>query len=799
MNNYQLYRTNVLLGGQMKYDLILSQNSNNHNIDIKDIHITPISNNAPYNKYIDDDVLNYNHIENIKTFYKKTSGSFYKTFINPALNNLYPLPEEYKEIKETTYEMGCRRKSNQLYDKQFEFLCPVWLEQIEDFEDLSFEIQIKTNPTSQNIITKKIVFKDKLAKYFDDYTKLLGLYDGYDWVFNISKQNCIVSGVDVKNGTCKELRLSNFYNDLLYRERPLLEVNNLIINELNKHNLITRQLFNFNLCFNISDILGFYTFNQLKDYPLYINVVVCINDKPLDLRDIFSNHEYIDKPISEIPTLSINNGEISISEERSGINVLDYLNDNKHIDLVDKNKILQNTCHWEYSNIKGSIFNLYDGFCGVFKAVDNTGTGGDSGNTGTGGDSGNTGTDGTSPIPDVIYNYPSGDNILMPGVIAWPFGTDYVHEDSNEGPNSDSAKAYADKIYEKLFDLLNHKEPPTEEEKDEFDDYFTDLSYDLYHWATFGRITIPDVGEVGPVKLLLVSLNCSCNNNHERGKYELAKFAEYVKKSYNDPTSYPKLDSKYKWNVLPVPNSQDSSNGGHGYIFYSNDYNEIIAIQQTAAEWGWEPKNDNSDYVSSWFEITEWIKMYKLYERISETGEQYPYPYNKINMAETLHNTRILRELIQNIMHRWYVECTWSSKSSKTAIKPISVPQPQQFKYYNSKYYNGFSTDLNMTDINEIGYPYWCNAYKVQNLYEILCDMINDTSRYQNLFSTFSQNCVINNINYHAPTKDMQNIDVIMLQTDFGLTEDELSQLNKRITEIHINGIRKWHAYQFKI
>lgn len=496
MNNYQLYRTNVLLGGQMKYDLILSQNdNNNHNIDIKDIHITPISNNAPYNKYIDDDVLNYNHIENIKTFYKKTSGSFYKTFINPALNNLYPLPDEYKEIKETTYEMGCRRKSNQLYDKQFEFLCPVWLEQISNFEDLSFEIQIKTKPTSQNIITKKIVFKDKLAKYFDDYTKLLRLDDGYDWVFNINKQNCIVSGVDVKNGTCKELRLSNFYNDLLYRERPLLEVNNLIINELNKHNLITRQLFNFNLCFNISDILGFYTFNRLKDYPLYINVVVCINDKPLDIRDIFSNHEYIDKPISEIPTLSINNGEISVSEERSNINVLDYLNDNKHIDLVDKNKILQNTCHWEYSNIKGSIFNLYDGFCGVFKAVDNT-------------------------------------------------------------------------------------------------------------------------------------------------------------------------------------------------------------------------------------------------------------------------------------------EAT------------------QQFKYYNSKYYNGFSTDLNMTDINEIGYPYWCNAYKVQNLYEIVCDMINDTSRYQNLFSTFSQNCVVNNINYHAPTEDMHNIDVIMLQTDFDLiSKDKLSQLNKKITQIHVNGVRKWHVY----
>ena len=52
MNNYQLYRTNVLLGGQMKYDLIL--NSDPNHTYISDIHISPISKDAPYSKHIEE-------------------------------------------------------------------------------------------------------------------------------------------------------------------------------------------------------------------------------------------------------------------------------------------------------------------------------------------------------------------------------------------------------------------------------------------------------------------------------------------------------------------------------------------------------------------------------------------------------------------------------------------------------------------------------------------------------------------------------------------------------------------------
>jgi hypothetical protein len=79
MNNYQLYHTNILLGGQMKWDLILDLSNND--LVVSDFHLTPISNNVPYNKYSKDQLLNYKHEENVSRFYKKISGHFYKEMI----------------------------------------------------------------------------------------------------------------------------------------------------------------------------------------------------------------------------------------------------------------------------------------------------------------------------------------------------------------------------------------------------------------------------------------------------------------------------------------------------------------------------------------------------------------------------------------------------------------------------------------------------------------------------------------------------------------------------------------------
>lgn len=378
MNNYQLYRTNVLLGGQMKYDLILNSSGNNVDI-IDDIHISPISDRAPYNKYIKDDILNYSHQENIKNFYKNMSGSFYKDFITPVLNNPYPLPDNYNEDNyESTYEMGCRRKNYQLYSKQFEFFCPVWIEQLSDLSKIKFEIRIKTTleqSAEQPLLISKIIkFNDKIEKYFNDYIKFVKIDSGKDWILDINKLCSIVSGLNVESGTNTNVELNHFYKDLIYRERPLLEFNNMIINELNKNKLIAPQLFNFNICFNLDDLLSDFVMMNLYCQPVYIDINVLINDEALCKKDIFSNYEHIKKKVLSVDTYSqtiYRNNELEKFTIQNidlvDFNVLDYLKDNKCIDLIDKNKILQNVCHWCNSADPSYHFNIYDGFSLLFK------------------------------------------------------------------------------------------------------------------------------------------------------------------------------------------------------------------------------------------------------------------------------------------------------------------------------------------------------------------------------------------------------------------------------------------------
>lgn len=358
MENYQLYRTNVLLGGQMQYDLIL-----NHE-DITDFHISPISDKVAYNHHIVDNLLNNSHQENIKEFYKKTTSFFYKDFANPQLTSLYPLPNNYRgETSDTTYEMGIKwTNKGRLYKKDFEFFCPLWLEKIENgISDLSFRFTLLTD---KEIISKdiKIEYGSKLQKYFDRYIKSIELNQGCDWVFNINKNINVVSGLNVNTGLPVVKKIFNLYNDLTYRERPLLEFNNLIINELNNNSLITRQLFNFNFCFNLEDLFG----NVLCDLiprtsykDLKISLKVFYKGKELEVVDIFSNHQFI-------PKIDITPKPIPANQNVTDINVLDHLLDYKCIDLIDKNKIVQNTCHWQLSN-SGLHFNVYEGFSPILE------------------------------------------------------------------------------------------------------------------------------------------------------------------------------------------------------------------------------------------------------------------------------------------------------------------------------------------------------------------------------------------------------------------------------------------------
>jgi hypothetical protein len=380
MNNYQLYHTNILLGGQMKWDLILDLSNND--LVVSDFHLTPISNNVPYNKYSKDQLLNYKHEENVSRFYKKISGHFYKEMIDSKLSSEWPIikdSDKFQDTHDSQYEMGCNRALYKVYGKQFEFLCPVWLEHLDG--DLSFEISILSKFGGTPLITKVLklskgnystpegIYHDKFTNYFNSYISNIGLDKGNDRVMSVhlDKGTSQISALNVKTGMNEVKDLPNLVTNLISRERPLMEFDNMIIQSFPDNALIAHQLFNFNLCFNISDILNPMLSSMLSKQCVYIKVDVRVGDKLLEMRDFYSNYSYIPKKRCGYDFVINDSGITHLQGEETSPNVLDYMKDNKFIDFINRNKIVQSTVHWSLVGNNDYILNCYNGFGGYYE------------------------------------------------------------------------------------------------------------------------------------------------------------------------------------------------------------------------------------------------------------------------------------------------------------------------------------------------------------------------------------------------------------------------------------------------
>lgn len=367
MENFQLYRTNILLGGQMKWDLILDKSSNE--LIVKDLHLTPISRNIPYTLQSQENLLNYSHRDNVKTYYSRMKNVFYNHGVNTEFLHNWPIIVDNGAVinpYNDVCDMGCRRsKHYNIYDKQFEFFCPLWIEHMDG--DIVFEISIKSPKMSNPITTKKLTIKKlygdeettPFEKYFNEYIKYVGIDKGSDNVMcvNFDGNNAHIVGMDVETGNQVTKDVSDIISVMTSRERPVMEFDNVLISNFYNNHTIVNQLFNINLCFNLSDIMSLSLEHTLYGKSFSISIDVYIGDKKLTLKDFDTEYEFIKKPV--------------IYGEDKNYNVLNYLADDRCIDLICENKLSQPICHWSLCGNNDYIFNLYSGFGGYSVVDDN--------------------------------------------------------------------------------------------------------------------------------------------------------------------------------------------------------------------------------------------------------------------------------------------------------------------------------------------------------------------------------------------------------------------------------------------
>ena len=377
MNNYQLYRTNVLLGGQMRWDLTLD--SIQGRLQVSDFHLSPISKWIPYNRFIDEDLLNYSHKDNIRSFYKKIGDYFYSESVDPKLLLRQPIIVKEGEEVDTyndIYDLGLSRLSYKLTGKSFQYFCPLWLEDFGEDDKIKFEFVFRSRTIGDDgefsfndYISKSFVlensdlygeYHNKFVDYFTNYVKYVSVDDKIgDNIINVDYKNNFISvdGVSVESGDARTVNSSLIVSNLYSRERPLMEFDQMLVDNVKNNKLVVKQLFNFNFLFNVEDIIDKTVLDML--YGDYINILVRVyisRDEKYELLDTVSfdtNYEFVDRGDGVIDKDGV---------KAKGTNVLDYMKDYNCVDLVDKNKVYPDIFHWSLRDDPGSYFNIYSGF-----------------------------------------------------------------------------------------------------------------------------------------------------------------------------------------------------------------------------------------------------------------------------------------------------------------------------------------------------------------------------------------------------------------------------------------------------
>ena len=351
---YQLVRTSPYLSGQVRWDLIV-----NPSREIGDVYIRPISDNIVYNGT--GSARGSRHVDNVKQLYNTIEDVFFESVskfssIGALYNSGYEL-----DPYDHTYEMGVRRISYSLYNKQFSFLCPIWISEYIDYSKLSFRLSIQdANPSGRrNNIIVNIRLHDRVVEYISEYMSS-GADDtplSDDLIgFKFDPIDAHITGLQVDKGRLSTIDIHDVISNLISIERPMMEFDDMIVKQFRYNHIVAQQLLNLNLVFDIQDLVGDVA-DTLLGHDLNITCRVYYGDKSLELKDLYTNYTFI--PSYEMET-----------RDMTGPNVLEHLQDYKAKDLAHVNKVVQPIFHWALLENPDIIYNMYDGFGPCFTDID---------------------------------------------------------------------------------------------------------------------------------------------------------------------------------------------------------------------------------------------------------------------------------------------------------------------------------------------------------------------------------------------------------------------------------------------
>ena len=259
--------------------------------NIQQASLQPLQNKL-FNRDIQLSLLNDKYEHDIKKFYNKYLNTFYNENYSYSKN-------DFKYYDETTnsdyssrnknYEFGCKRISYFNTGYQYEFFCPIY---IDNYEDLPKYLDIKININNYKHKTIRINLandnsKNYLFRYLDLYIRKI---DNKIIFFNNDTKQATYFGIDAKNGGFVAIKDNNV-KSLYEYQVPINEFNKTINNGFVRNELVMKQIIPLAFQFNIFDLFT----EQEKKIFLFTRVnnisANFSNGLNLPLYDINTNHD----------------------------------------------------------------------------------------------------------------------------------------------------------------------------------------------------------------------------------------------------------------------------------------------------------------------------------------------------------------------------------------------------------------------------------------------------------------------------------------------------------------------------
>ncbi len=368
---YQLLKTSPYLGGQIRWDIPMYYHYDNgvHVMDTPELHIVPLDDNIMFNEGNSRKTFNYTHLDNIKHLFSEIGDVFYSA--DGEWNGTYWLYNngDIVDPYSHTYNMGARRVRFSRYNKQFSYLCPLWISEETDPKLLKFEFSIKVSGEERDHIVRRLFsLSDDICNYMAEYLNKSARYcnqdpaapdPGYQGVnddllsIKFDPDYAFITGVQADKGRYATNDISYIVRDLLRREIPMIEFDNMLLSKFRESNMIAQQLINLNFLFNMEDI-SYVLKESLLGKHITVALRVKYDGQYLPIKDFYTNY-------SNIPVYRVDRSTLSYTK-----NVCEYIGDNTIIDYMYINKFTQPIFHWTMVENPTYIYNFYDGFAPVF-------------------------------------------------------------------------------------------------------------------------------------------------------------------------------------------------------------------------------------------------------------------------------------------------------------------------------------------------------------------------------------------------------------------------------------------------